>query len=135
MRRLVAVALGALLALPAGADPARDYMLQCRGCHGPDAAGVPGAAPALRAELAEFLAVPGGREYLLRVPGVTRSELDDAALAALLNWLLASYGEPGFTPYSAAEVGVQRGRPLLDPGAARRALLARMPPAPHSAAE
>jgi hypothetical protein len=71
--------------------------------------------------------VPGGRDYLMRVPGVARSALDDARLAAVLNWMLATYGAdgaaPGFTPYTAAEVGVARRQVLLDRKAVRARLL------------
>ena len=66
-------------------------MLHCRGCHGPDGAGAPGAAPSFRGQVAKFLCVPGGREYLVRVPGTAQSELDDARTAALLNWLLREF--------------------------------------------
>lgn len=121
--------LGAVLlfASTARADPRLDYMLHCRGCHGPDGAGVAGAAPALRGEVAKFLAVPGGREYLVRVPGTAQSELDDAGVAALLNWIVREFDSeaaPGdFVPYDGAEVGPLRRRPLTDVVAARRDLV------------
>ena len=35
--------------------------------------------------------VPGGREYLMRVPGTSQSELDDAQTAALLNWMVREF--------------------------------------------
>ena len=69
-------------------------MLNCRGCHGPDGAGAPGAAPSFRGQVAKFLSVPGGREYLIRVPGTAQSELDDAHTAALLTWLVREFS-PG----------------------------------------
>lgn len=127
-----AVALAALMASamsahPAAADPRVDYMLHCRGCHGPDGAGAPGAAPSFRGQVGQFLGVPGGREYLIRVPGTAQSELDDARTAALLNWLLhefsASELPADFVPYDAAEVGRSRHAALVDVGAARRELL------------
>ena len=68
--------------------PALDYALDCEGCHRADGTGTPGSVPALRDSVARFLAVPGGREYLARVPGVAQAPLDDAALAAVLNWML-----------------------------------------------
>ena len=99
MRRTLRLACGLAAALAwsasptavAVADPRVDYMLNCRGCHGPDGAGAPGAAPSFRGQLAKFLWVPGGREYLVRVPGTAQSELDDARTAALLNWLLHEF--------------------------------------------
>lgn len=129
-----AVAALALLAgLAAGdacrADPALDYMLNCQGCHRPDGAGTPGSVPALRGSMARFVAVPGGREYLARVPGVAQSALGDAELAALLNWMLAYFDPehvaPGFRPYAADEVGRLRRAPLLEVDRLRAALLAR----------
>jgi mono/diheme cytochrome c family protein len=122
-----AAALLLLLAAPAAADPRTDYLLHCRGCHGPDGAGAPGAAPDFRGQLGRFLSVPGGREYLIRVPGTSRSELDDANTAALLNWLLQQFSRAevpaDFTPYTTAEVTRHRRPALADPGATRRELV------------
>ena len=39
-----------------------------------------------------FTQVDGGRDYLMRVPGVARAKLDDERLAAVLNWMLEVYG-------------------------------------------
>jgi len=119
---------GALaIAAPARADPRVDYQLQCRGCHGPDGAGAPGAAPSFRGQLGKYLSVPGGREYLIRVPGAAQSELDDVRTAALLNWLLLEFSPAevprDFTPYDADEVGRQRRSPLIDVQATRRELI------------
>jgi hypothetical protein len=129
---LAAVALSP--AASAGADPRIDYLLHCRGCHGPDGAGAPGAAPDFRDQLGRFLRVPGGREYLIRVPGTAQSELDDAATAVLLNWLLREFSPaqipPGFRPYTADEVARHRRPALADPAATRRDLLRLMDQAP-----
>ena len=84
-------ALAILLAgLAAGAATAQsltetDYALQCRGCHGPDGAGVPGKVPSL-AGVATLLETPAGRARLLAVPGVRQSSLSNERLAALLAW-------------------------------------------------
>ncbi len=111
----------------ATADPRTDYMLNCRGCHGPDGAGAPGAAPSFRGQVGRFLSVPGGREYLVQVPGTSQSELDDAHTAALLNWLVHEFSReqvPGdFQPYDAAEVARLRRAPLIDVWGTRRELL------------
>ncbi|MEO8466973.1 MAG: cytochrome C [Gammaproteobacteria bacterium] len=92
------------------------WVLNCQGCHRADGAGSPGATPALRGNLAKFLAVPGGREYLVRVPGVASAPLRDAELAELLNWTLARF-DPAhlpdeFHPFTAAEVRGLRRQPL-----------------------
>ena len=69
-----------------------DFALRCRGCHGFAGEGTPGHVPRLDGFVGLFTQVPGGRDYLMRVPGVARSALDDARLAAVLNFMLATYG-------------------------------------------
>jgi mono/diheme cytochrome c family protein len=134
MTRAVRSACGAALALllaalaaPAAADPRLDYILHCQGCHGPDGAGAPGAAPTFRGQVGKFLTVPGGREYLIRVPGTAQSELDDARTAALLNWLLREFSREqvpaDFVPYDGAEVARHRRDALVDVGATRKELM------------
>jgi len=116
--------------------PQIDYMLHCQGCHRADGAGTPGAVPALENSVARFLTVPGGREYLVRVPGSAQSALGDAALAELLNWIVKRFGPvpdaADAVPYTAAEVARYRGAPLVDVAGVRDALVAGMPPSPVS---
>jgi len=123
---LQAVAVLVLLAAMARADPRTDYMLNCRGCHGPDGSGIAEGAPSFRDAVAKFLWVPGGREYLVRVPGTAQSELSDARTAALLNWILREFSPnevpADFVPYSEAEVARLRHVPLTDVVSVRRAL-------------
>jgi hypothetical protein len=126
--RLAAAALVlAAASSVARADPALDWMLHCRGCHGADGAGVGDAVPRLAGEVARFLAVPGGREFLVRVPGVAQSELSDDRLATLLTWLVRRFGPTGpaaaAPPFTAAEVGRWRREPLVDVAGTRRALV------------
>lgn len=110
--------------------PRIDFALRCRGCHGFAGEGTPGHVPRLDGFVGLFTQVPGGRDYLMRVPGVARSRLDDARLAAVLNWVLATYGAgavtSSFTPYSAAEVSQARRQVLLDRRSVREGLLAEM---------
>jgi hypothetical protein len=107
--------------------PAVDYMLQCQGCHLADGSGMPGRVPALRRHVGLFLTVPGGREYLLRVPGVSQSPISDAALAALLNWVVLRFGPrpapTDFQPFTPEEVAATRRPPLTDVSERRAALL------------
>ena len=56
--------------LPAHAGPRVDYMLHCMGCHLTTGEGDPPTVPSA-AKMALFLQVEGGRQYLVRVPGVT----------------------------------------------------------------
>lgn len=102
------------------------YVLHCAGCHGLDGQGTYSAkVPDLR-HMGQFLSWPGGRGYLLRVPGVMGSGLDDTEVAAVLNWLLGGMArqsrptdEP---PYAVAEVSQARRTPLSDVMAERRRL-------------
>jgi hypothetical protein len=107
-----------------------DFALRCRGCHGFAGEGTTGHVPRLDGFVGLFTQVPGGRDYLMRVPGVARTRLDDARLAAVLNWMLATYGgaqvAPGFAPYTAEEVSLARRRVLLDRRSIRAELLAAM---------
>lgn len=99
-------------------SPAVDYALNCQGCHLDDGSGTPGSVPALAGSVGRFLRVTGGREFLVQVPGVATSPLDDAALAAVLNWMLERFGRPEapatYAPYTAAEVGALRAKPLTN---------------------
>ena len=86
MTRLTAGALLIVFALARpgnAADPHADYMLHCQGCHGPDGSGARGAVPSFRGEVAKFLRVPGGREYLLRVPGIGPAKVEKYGEAIL----------------------------------------------------
>jgi mono/diheme cytochrome c family protein len=132
-----AALLALILALAAGpatavSGPALDYTLECAGCHRADGTGTPGSVPALRDSVARFLAVAGGREYLARVPGAAQAPLDDAALAAVLNWMLDHFDAAdvpaGFAPYTAAEVGPLRAHPLVDVEGTRKQLLQHLLP-------
>lgn len=128
--------IGGLVAIAGQAQPSAtrsprvNYMVNCQGCHLPNGQGLPGKVPAMQGFLAKFLTVPGGREYLARVPGVANSTLSDADLAALMNWLIPEMG-PGvpadFKPYSAQEIGALRKDRLQDVNSARATLVAKMP--------
>jgi cytochrome c553 len=105
---------------PAGVEnPQRAWQhwtLNCQGCHRPDGTGSDGTAPSLAGTVARFLSAPGGREYLCRVPGVATSPLGDADLAELMNWILWRFDRQhlpaNFQPFTAAEMGRLRTRPL-----------------------
>lgn len=129
MRRLAAAIFAALFAAPAAAyGPETNYALHCQGCHLPDGSGTPGKVPPLAASVAQFLRLPDGRAFLVRVPGVALAPLTDAELATLLNWTLARFDAAGlpptFAPYDAAEVGRLRAAPLVDVAAERARVLA-----------
>jgi cytochrome c553 len=105
---------------PAGVDnPQRAWQhwtLNCQGCHRPDGTGSAGTTPSLAGTAARFLSVPGGREYLGRVPGVATSGLSNADLSELMNWMLWRFDKEhmpaNFQPFTAAEIGQLRTAPL-----------------------
>src|SRR5262249_3729754 len=103
------------------------WVLNCQGCHRTDASGSPDTAPALAGMVARFTNVPGGREYLVRVPGVATAPLADADLAQLLNWMLCRFDRahlsPAFQPFEAGEIARLRRRPLRTEAASLRARL------------
>ena len=84
------IGLASLLAFtaPATADTKTDYLLHCSGCHLPDGSGAPDDVPSLRDGLGWIVSVAEGRGYLVRVPGSSQALLNDAELAALINWVL-----------------------------------------------
>ena len=120
-------------AMPGVANPARarqNWILACQGCHRADATGTPQTTPAMAGFVGRFLQVPGGREYLAQVPGVATAALSNDALAELLNWSLLRFDPahvPGdFAPYTPAEIGRLRMKPLrTDAAAIRAGLVAR----------
>jgi cytochrome c553 len=125
---------GAGAAAPAGVENAQrawqNWTLNCQGCHRFDGSGSDATAPGIAGTVAKFLLVPGGREYLIRVPGVATSPLSDTDLAEVMNWMLWRFDQEhlpaGFQPYTAAEIAPLRSRPLrLEASQERRSLLSR----------
>jgi hypothetical protein len=135
MRVIALIALLAGAAGTAGAEPLSDvrsnYLFSCRGCHLADGRGVPPHVPTLRDTLGTLVTRPGGREYLVRVPGVLQSRLGDHALADVLNYVLTEFNRDtlpaDFKPYTQSEVAAARQRILADPVAFRRAMLSESP--------
>lgn len=105
-----------------------NYMLNCQGCHGPNGAGSrDGAVPRMQNYVGNFLKVPGGREFVVQVPGSANAALSDERLAELLNWMLATLSAEqlpaDFVPFEAAEVKRLRRVPETDVVGVRAALV------------
>ena len=117
--------------LPTFRGPELDYVVHCQGCHLQDGRGTPGKVPALAGSVGYLLGLPGGRSYLTRVPGVANAPLDDAQLAALLNWMIEAFGGLQTPPYwhrfTRAEVAHGRQSPLFEVEETRSALLSGAP--------
>ena len=115
--------LGLLLLLTAATgaaeDPKVSYWLHCGGCHRLDGSSAPPEVPTLLEEPGRIAALPGGREYLARVPGVAQAGINDAELADVLNYVLQTFSAatlpPCFRAYSPAEIGRLRRHVLEDP--------------------
>jgi mono/diheme cytochrome c family protein len=118
---------GLLASSPGHADARFDYMMSCQGCHRDDGRGNPGNVPDLRGELGLLLAEAGGRRYLVQVPGSRNAAMNDAALAAVLNWMVPTFSAAtlpaDFKPYSADEVRRYRSEPVGDIAAERAKLM------------
>jgi hypothetical protein len=108
-------------------DPATMYMMECQGCHLADGGVGINSIPTLRNNVAKFPSVPGGREFLVQVPGVALSSLSDSDLTAVLNWMLTEFGPEEWTkryaPYTVDEVANLRKNPLTEVGSKRANLI------------
>jgi len=116
----------------AGAPGAAAFQANCAVCHGPAGAGIPSLAPPLLAYPARYAATPEGRRQLAmtvlygmfgditvgdahfnaQMPAF--AQLDDATLAAVLNFLVFDLDRaPGtLRPLAAAELAAERAHPL-----------------------
>jgi len=96
-----------------------DYVLQCAGCHRVDGRGSGRhGIPDFRNSVGAFVHLPQGREYLVRVPGAAQSQLSNAELAAVLNWVVLEFSAAqlpaDFRPYTEQEVAQVRPRRYED---------------------
>jgi hypothetical protein len=109
---------------------ARDkYVLFCAGCHGMEGEGGGGGGGMKRIfpfppAIGVFLNDSQGRVYLANVGGVTSAGMTDAETAAVLNYILLSFGQSStpktFVPYTPEEIRGLRESRVHDPLALRR---------------
>lgn len=119
------VATAVLASIFLGASPAMaqtgleqfHFLQHCSSCHLVDGSGVPPEVPNLRLDLAKLLKSAAGRDFILRVPGVTETPLSSEEIANLLNWMIATFypGVEEFEPFTSDEVEAGKGNPLYDP--------------------
>ncbi len=106
-----------------------NYQMFCQGCHTADGGGVR-AVPPLKNFVGIFLGSQQGREFLVRVPGVATSSLEDCELAEVLNYILLEFAgaslNADFKRYTAAEVAALRRQPLLEVNVHRARVLGRI---------
>jgi mono/diheme cytochrome c family protein len=117
---------------PAYPQGAAGFQASCAVCHGPAGAGLPALAPPLLAYPARYAASPEGRRqlamtvlygmygdivvegkhYAFRMPEFV--QLDDASLAALLNFVVfdVAHAPASVAPLTAVEIAAERAHPL-----------------------
>ena len=109
-------------------DPEFLYELHCSGCHKRDGSGQGTFIPRLQGQVAQFLHRPGGREFLIQVPGVSQSMLSDKQVAQVTNWALVRFDSENmpvnFEPITEKEVAALRQKPLSDASRVRAKVLA-----------
>ena len=108
----------------------QNYILNCQGCHLPDGSGSEGSVPKMNDFVGYFLHVPGGREFIVQVPGAAGAPISDRELADVMNWMLLNFSKnelpDPYVPYSAEEIGKLRKEPLIDMHHRREELIARI---------
>ena len=96
----------------------QNYILNCQGCHLPDGSGSKGNVPKMNDFVGYFLHVPGGREFLVQVPGAAGAPISDQELADVMNWILLNFSKnelpDPFIPYDAEEIAELRKEPLIE---------------------
>ena len=119
-----------VFATGAAADGSRarqNYLIHCMGCHGERGDGFKDQVPSMRGTLARLAALPDGRSFLLRVPGVSLSSLDAELTAGVINWALREFSDAevlqSVPAITAAEVAQARTQPLLEVSTTRARLL------------
>jgi hypothetical protein len=89
-----------------------------------------GQVPDMR-QLGRFLMRPGGRLFLIQVPGVMGSGLNDVDVARVTNWvfdnLVTDVNPQTFLPYTPEEVSQARANPLKDVIQTRHRILTQLP--------
>lgn len=129
---VLAIVLSAGPAAGGGLGPEQNYMLRCTGCHGADGSGsVRGRIPDFRDSVASFSYIPEGRKYLMHVPGVVGSGLNDREIAAVLNYIMVAWGGESlqaedYAPFTAEEVQALRQTDLKDVVKYRRTVVERL---------
>ncbi|MEE9102750.1 cytochrome C [Pseudomonas sp. QE6] len=110
-----------------------NYQLQCAGCHLGDGEGsAANDTPRMKGFVGNFLKVDGGRQFLVRVPGMSQSALSNAQLADLINWIMREDGMAGksmpanYQPYTEQEVAAIRHEAMLNLPSTRAGLISQM---------
>lgn len=112
-------------------NPRLNFLLYCAGCHAVNGSGHPqNGIPDFRNRLGHYLKIPGGRAYVIRVPGTAQSPLSDGDTAELLNWMMGQFNSvqtlAAYAPITVEEVNTLRRIPLADIPGYRRDVTERL---------
>jgi hypothetical protein len=96
-----------------------------------DGDGSPGAGiPDFREFIGAFARDDEGRTYVLQVPGVQSANLNDSDTAAVINYVMKTWGgkslPPNYVEFTADEVAARRAHKVQDIVAFRRKVVARL---------
>jgi len=105
-----------------------NYILRCAGCHDLDGSGLASAGiPPFPGFISSFVNDADGRTYIMHVPGVVASGLNDAEIAAVMNYVTARWGDQQpFERFTTAEVTQRRALPVADVVIYRREVVKRL---------
>jgi mono/diheme cytochrome c family protein len=136
---LLVLALSAMIPAHAQQRGAQvNYILRCAGCHGLDGTGLErGGIPAFPGYISSIIDDDEGRTYLMHVPGVVATGLNDREIAEVMNYVAGKWGSnPDFERFTEEEVRRRRATAVADVVEfrrvmARRLLFAGKPLAPY----
>jgi len=117
----------AQLAFAQSLSASNNYILHCSGCHGSDGIGSrTGGIPSLTL-VKSFTSDAEGRKYLMHVPGIAYSGLNNKEIAAVVNYVVARWGqlEVPFRTFTVEEVDRLRAANIDDIVSYRRTLTKR----------
>ncbi len=108
-----------------------NYALHCNGCHTVEGISPElGRIPPLKGVVGHLVRTSDARLYLVNVPGIVNSGLDHDETAALLNWVVGTYGGEStpatWKPFDGAEIMALRAVAPPDILAYRRRLKDRL---------
>jgi hypothetical protein len=121
MKSLLAalLAVAPLTAVAQAAEPNYNYALRCTGCH--TVQGVSpelGRIPPLKDIVGHLVRTDAARLYFVNVPGIVNTGFSHEETAALLNWLVKTYGgaslPPDWRPFDGAEIRALRAKAPAD---------------------
>lgn len=130
----VLIGLASFGSIAAGAprSPAPIFIQHCSGCHGlnGDGGGATSGIPKFRDFVGAFAGDELGRTYVLHVPGIANTSLDDDAIAAVVNYVMTTWGGESlpkkFRAFTKTEVEARRRYPVSDIVALRREVVVRL---------